>query len=1439
MKQRVLLTALLLSAFLTRAQTILLVAPPRQACVGQRLEVEFQHRQADMLGPDNVFHLEVSTDAYQIEWQALPTQRVGDRLLAELPARLAAFGRIYYRISTSQPVGSSYAEPLFVHTAPTALLEPPLSDPRFTSFKNPGTESQVIRLTLTGGGPYRLLFSDSTEAVVPDYVTPDAKPVTTSYGHRFIPQGTGSFRLLRVENSCLAGRVTGEAALPLNDLGFVLTHVPTDPVCAGGTYTVHFSANGTLPATTRFEALLFRPGTRDLVRTLNVTFDGNRLAFVVPADVPAGEYGLALRSESPRLFVVVRDQIPAFQIHPPAEVRLTGELSVPRGEQATLTARVTGAGFVTALLSDSSYVTFEPSTGSEQKVSFRPLTSGPYRMLSAQSGCGPVQFSGEVRATVFDNLTLDSLSASTVCLGTTIRMYVRGSRPLVPGQQLTWRLGLPDPALQEVVTTVRAVDARTLEGTVPLPILAGLYRMRFEDGGSLRSSYSNYVLRVLRRPEVDFTSLNDTYADAGRASVAFRLSGGPGWYEITLSDGSAYHLLNAAGATGSYFTSAPFFPKSAQATYTIRSVRNQCGEGNALGSIWTVRVQKPEEPTLQMRLVDERNCPNQPLRVAYASTGIPDTTATFRLELSDASGRWNGNYLAQSNQPRGELSGAWPTAPGTYSLRMVSSTGLATNPFSMLRPAPNPMRVVSVSHHAVSVDTFAVLLPGSNRSLGLEVQGYRGVPPTRLRFSNGYETLLSDGLSGAFSIPVPYQNTTYRLVSAVDACGQSLPVVSMPRLLFVQPVQMHLSNNPSQVSLCGEETRTLNAFVEGRLPAGKRLVVQVQARPEGPFVTVPTQGTQPLRVTMPTFSPFRTDARLRLVAVGSGDTLYPMQQLAPLFFAQQRPPTSTLTSATGGEIRADSGQVVSLRIRSDLSSLGYPSTAFRSFLTSGQVDDVTQADQPVSVRVQRSTTYRLSAVLNACGFGPVQGQVAVQLAAQIERAQVATTAVCVGQKWRLSYRALGQFAADNRFRVWLVSGNTRLEAGAFPALSGDVDLTAAAAQAGEWNVVVASTNPVRERSAGRISIEPSASLRLVTSEQSIYAGEKALLYLAGTGGGTVSATLSNGQTLLTHPQRSQPIEVQPTQTTTYRLTTATNACGTVPVSGEALVRVLPAGERRLTSRTAAVLCRGLPFVVRASSTGTFDASNQFTIELSDSTGTRFEALTTAPANRGVPDELVATLPESTPLGPGYRIRVTASQPATVGTSVPFPIRVQAQPTARLSWPGPVAGLDSVRLRIDWTGTPPFNYRIVQSPGPVLMGYALVSPGWLSVKSVGTGTQTYTLQTAQDRHCPARLEAPTTVSVELVTATDHFPTDWQLRVFPNPGARLFRLTGHVPQPGEIRAYLHDATGRTVWTRSWLSEGSVTQEIDGEKWPTGVYLLTLEHGSQRMVWRLVKL
>ncbi|XOV66225.1 MAG: T9SS type A sorting domain-containing protein [Fluviicola sp.] len=102
-----------------------------------------------------------------------------------------------------------------------------------------------------------------------------------------------------------------------------------------------------------------------------------------------------------------------------------------------------------------------------------------------------------------------------------------------------------------------------------------------------------------------------------------------------------------------------------------------------------------------------------------------------------------------------------------------------------------------------------------------------------------------------------------------------------------------------------------------------------------------------------------------------------------------------------------------------------------------------------------------------------------------------------------------------------------------------------------------------------------------------------------------------------------------------------------------------------TSLTPASWCEGNTTTIQVdfTSTGTFNAGNVYTAELSDATGS-FAAPTnigtlTSTANSGV---ITAVIPGATPAGNGYRIRVVSDNPATIGSDNGSNLVINALPT---------------------------------------------------------------------------------------------------------------------------------------------------------------------------------
>lgn len=78
----------------------------------------------------------------------------------------------------------------------------------------------------------------------------------------------------------------------------------------------------------------------------------------------------------------------------------------------------------------------------------------------------------------------------------------------------------------------------------------------------------------------------------------------------------------------------------------------------------------------------------------------------------------------------------------------------------------------------------------------------------------------------------------------------------------------------------------------------------------------------------------------------------------------------------------------------------------------------------------------------------------------------------------------------------------------------------------------------------------------------------------------------------------------------------------------------------------ATVCAGATFNVPFTTTGTFDAGNQFTAQLSDATGSF-----AAPVNIGssAASPVSVTIPAGTPSGTGYQIRIVSSNPVLIGS----------------------------------------------------------------------------------------------------------------------------------------------------------------------------------------------
>lgn len=86
-----------------------------------------------------------------------------------------------------------------------------------------------------------------------------------------------------------------------------------------------------------------------------------------------------------------------------------------------------------------------------------------------------------------------------------------------------------------------------------------------------------------------------------------------------------------------------------------------------------------------------------------------------------------------------------------------------------------------------------------------------------------------------------------------------------------------------------------------------------------------------------------------------------------------------------------------------------------------------------------------------------------------------------------------------------------------------------------------------------------------------------------------------------------------------------------------------------TGAVSASVCSGSSFNLPFTATGTFNASNVFTAQLSNASGSFASAVTIGSLSSTSSGSINVTIPANTVVGTGYRIRVIASSPSLVGT----------------------------------------------------------------------------------------------------------------------------------------------------------------------------------------------
>jgi hypothetical protein len=936
------------------------------------------------------------------------------------------------------------------------------------------------------------------------------------------------------------------------------------------------------------------------------------------------------------------------------------------------------------------------------------------------------------------------------------------------------------------------------------------FRIKASDP-SLISQY-NYNFNVRGIPRVSYqTPLPTTLTGAQYYQYALNVSGG-----------TPYNVIDDLGEK----SSAEYTPMGqtifvpTTGAYGPKSVQNGCFSNSDLAKLnLTVNPQTGQTPAIVVHPPSRKYlCDPDSVEVYFEALGKFEEGNEFQIA------RWDNPenpWLTVSKPGRYKIPAALMSAPG-YNNIQVRST----------RPVVQASAAIPVI-----IDTKPALMypgelsgtPQNPRFFGIDDIPYISTPLTGI---SPYSAEFTDGQKDyhfeqqlqydTFRPSLPKSKVTaYTLKSISNACGTTN--FNITTYLYWIGYTLSMKYFQEDKTYCAGQEMTVPFKVErGSAPAGTTYHLQI-SKGAIQFTTVASKTTfEDFRYTVP--DTMVGEYFVRVIGDGGIDSG------GRRFFVNKPPSASvSLSSLSSPEI----GYGQSVYINYNLTG-GGP----WEMILNGQ-GNVTATYSPFtqSYTLAKGTAFEIRSVSNQCGYGSVSGSVTVKVKPRIITFQPEKTIVCSSESIRVKYQVGGDIPLGEKIGFYLKNPNgTRFELNSVTALMGTVSLPIPATLPGDSYELVCYITGSDISESSHLGVYKTPDIEL-TGNTTINAGESALLMVrsGGTGNAPLDVTLSDGtksSISFWTPSTYYYIVVTPAATTTYTIASATGSCGAAKSTGSVTVTVNPPSARtvRITgSNKLYLFCEKDTLAVYYSLTGTFSANNQFTVQFYDRQGKLVNSLPVtskdSPARVIVPAGFSAT--ES------YHIRLAASDASTA--SGDYQQAMIFGTKAGASFASNSATLDetgNAKVAVKLTGTGPWQYSYGNDLGAI-QRYASLAPDTLLITSKEPSAY-FRLLSVSNGCGTGTISEPSVIRLEIVLGTEDPTQAAELSTFgPNPTSGKMML--HFKTDSKRALTLYNASGILVWATH--ISGTIT-EVDMHQYPSGSYLLKIEHSKGGQSLRIVK-
>ena len=350
---------------------------------------------------------------------------------------------------------------------------------------------------------------------------------------------------------------------------------------------------------------------------------------------------------------------------------------------------------------------------------------------------------------------------------------------------------------------------------------------------------------------------------------------------------------------------------------------------------------------------------------------------------------------------------------------------------------------------------------------------------------------------------------------------------------------------------------------------------------------------------------------------------------------------------------------------------------------------------------------------------------------------------------------------------------------------------------------------------------------------SIYRGQSVQLLAKFTGLPPWNYTFLDGTSGTTN-ENTITLSKSPSSSVSYTLSNVTSSCGQETINSTVNVAVKQAATSFDNWQNAS-LCAGNSFPVNLKAEGPSGENRTYIFELSNANGDF-----TKPTQIGTSTLLSSqlTLPDTLSASDKYRLRAGVLQSQAIFESTPTPpfsLRIKPQGTLKGSNADSLGILtgDPINLKLDFTGSSPWNYVIGFGISDTLSGRANTTPFVRTVQP--KGSTVYTLRSVSNVCGEGKIAGKVTIT--LITALVHWE-GIQLQVYPNPTTDFFYIHLKNQLPENIEWELVDNSGRILLMKEGENRTNYAEKIEMDQWPSNMYYLRLKVGSRKATFKIVK-